>query len=226
MKVARARADEAESKVDSLAADHEAARSTVAELEEQLAASAHQRGQAEAATKGARLEAETLRGEIAELQEQLVAAAAGANAQASAEGSPATDDAATGEPSDVAELQAELAQTRARLEQTEMRARRAYAAAEASEAALQYAKERGGLFVAPTDASTDETAGLREQVSELLTKVRTEEDLRRKAEADLLAVKAGVDPDAVADPLAAKTVGTSPGASSGASSGSDADQWR
>src|SRR4029079_10110154 len=93
------------------------------------------------------------------------------------------------------EVQAELQHLRARLEQTEMRARRAYAAAEASEAALKYAKESGGLFVAPPEAASDEMPALRDQVSQLLSKLRTEEDLRRKAEADLLAAKAGVDAD-------------------------------
>ena len=71
---------------------------------------------------------------------------------------------------------------------------------------------------------------LRDQVSQLLSKLRTEEDLRRKAEADLLAAKAGVDADALDDtpPEVAPSVDPRPAVSARTPSGgsSDADEWR
>ena len=181
----------------------------------------------------ARAEAENTREAL--VQAQAEAAEAAAALQAREEAVPdavAASDAgeATAASTADGDVQAELQQLRARLEQTEMRARRAYAAAEASEAALKYAKESGGLFVAPPEAASDEMPALRDQVSQLLSKLRTEEDLRRKAEADLMAARAGVDADALDDAPPEEVPSVDPRPSVAArtpsSGGSDADEWR
>ncbi len=86
------------------------------------------------------------------------------------------------------------------LEQTEVRARRAYAAAESAEAALRFAKERGEVIV--TDpAMEQEVTRLRAQVAELMKKLGDAEQGQRRAQADATALRAGVDPDALTDPL-------------------------
>ena len=94
-----------------------------------------------------------------------------------------------------------MAELESRLEQTEMRARRAYAAAEAAEAALRFAKDRGEV-IASDPQMEHEVGRLRAQVGELMKKLAEAEDGKARALADVAALRAGVEPDALRDPLA------------------------
>jgi chromosome segregation ATPase len=135
----------------------------------------------------------------------------------------------------------EIADLELRLEQAEMRARRAYSASEAAEAALAYEKERR-MSLAPTVEAETEANELRNRVAELLDRVNVAVDARRKAEADLAAFRAGVEPreadeeietstaghrtsdeDATSSSLRARLAGA---ASSRKGSSGDADGWR
>ena len=120
---------------------------------------------------------------------------------------------------------AAVADLELRLEQAEMRARRAYAASEAAEAALAYEKERR-MSLAPTVEAETEAKELRDRISDLLDRVNVAVDARRKAEADLAAFRAGVEPrdaDATGGSPRARLAGA---ASSPKGSSGDADQWR
>jgi hypothetical protein len=79
-----------------------------------------------------------------------------------------------------------------------MRARSAYAATEAAEAALRMAKEQGIISSTHTD---EEYRKLRSRLDEMTRRADESQRALRTAEADLAALRAGVESDAVADPL-------------------------
>jgi cell division septation protein DedD len=86
-----------------------------------------------------------------------------------------------------------------RLEQSEARARSAYTAAEAAEATLRNARDRHLVPSAHSDTEFGELQALLESVTRRADEA---ERARRTLEADLAALRQGVDPNAVADPLA------------------------
>ncbi len=158
-------------------------RAQVTELEEKVGQKLGQADPTELARARARID---------ELEMALAAGASPATQPASGS---STTDPGVGGATDVT-----IAELEDRLEQTEVRARRAYAAAESAEAALRFAKERGEVIV--TDpAMEQEVARLRAQVAELMQKLGETEQAERRAQADATALRAGVDPDALRDPL-------------------------
>jgi len=66
---------------------------------------------------------------------------------------------------------------------------------------LRFAKDRGEV-IASDPAMEAEVNRLRAQVGELMKKVADTEDAKSRAQADVAALRAGVEPDALKDPLA------------------------
>lgn len=107
-----------------------------------------------------------------------------------------------------AELEALVAELELRLEQSEARARSAYTAAEAAEATLRMARE--GDF-APSAHSDDEYRQLKRLLEAATRRADEAERTARTLEADLAAVRSGVDPNAVTDPMAPADSADGPG---------------
>ena len=116
-----------------------------------------------------------------------------------AEGSAPSADGAT------AELEALVADLELRLEQSEARARSAYTAAEAAEATLRMAREGS---IVPSTHSDQELRELKTLLEKATKRADEAEQARRTMEADLAAYQAGVDPNAVVDPMASADAAT------------------
>jgi hypothetical protein len=99
----------------------------------------------------------------------------------------------------MAELETEIAELGAQLALSQSRARSAYAATEAAEAALRMAKERG---IVPSSHTDEEFTQLHALLDDMTRRAERAELALNKTAADAAAYEAGVDPDAVADPLA------------------------
>jgi hypothetical protein len=99
------------------------------------------------------------------------------------------------------------------------------------------------MSMAPTVEAEDESNSLRHKVAELLDRVAVAEEAARKAQADLAAVRAGIEPKEAGEEIAASTEPTDEAASDEASgrslrarlagaassrkaSSSDTEQWR
>ena len=158
--------------------------SKVAELEEQLAA-AHD-GATEARARADEAERRVL--ELESLAQDAPSIVGPPDGSASSGGSQEI------------ELRSQLRDLESQLLQSEARARSAYAATEAAEAALRMAKEEGFI---PSMHSEQEFRDLRTRLEDVTGRADQAERALAKAEADLAAHRAGVDPDALADPLAA-----------------------
>ncbi len=176
-----------EAERDGLRSSHESIdslNSRVAELEEQLAAAL------DAATE-ARARADEAERRVLDLESL-------AQDAPSIAGSP--EGSASSGGSQEIELRSQLRDLESQLLQSEARARSAYAATEAAEAALRMAKEEGFI---PSMHSEQEFRDLRARLEDVTGRADQAERSLAKAEADLAALRAGVDPDALADPLAA-----------------------
>jgi hypothetical protein len=107
------------------------------------------------------------------------------------------------------DYRSQLRDLESQLLQSEARARSAYAATEAAEAALRMTKEAG--FLPSMHPSGEEFQELLTRLDEMTGRADQAERSLKRAEADIAALRAGVDPDALVDPLpAVEPVGNSP----------------